>query len=140
MSVRRHSRELALQCLYQIDQSGNTDADIAFMSSHFDVSKKASPYAQDLVSGVRSHWDEINSLIETHARNWRVSRMAVIDRNLLRIAVFELLYRPDVPASVVLDEAIEISRRFSTDDAASFVNGILDSICKNVRSGEPERG
>lgn len=138
MSIRRQSRELALQCLYQIDQSGNHEVDISFMRDHFDVSKKAAPYAQDLVSGIQSHWDDINTLIEDHAKNWRLGRMALIDRNLLRIAAYELLHRPDVPSSVILNEAIEIAKRFSTDDAASFINGILDSVCAAVRHDEKE--
>ncbi|OKY76643.1 MAG: transcription antitermination factor NusB [Desulfobulbaceae bacterium DB1] len=133
MSLRRKSRELALQCLYQIDQSGNFEADVAGMSDHFDVNKKAVPYAQELVEGIRLHWQELNTLIEDHAKNWRLTRMAVIDRNILRIAAFELTHMNDVPASVALNEAIEIAKRFSTDDAAPFINGILDSMCRSVR-------
>jgi len=133
MSIRRKARELALQCLYQIDQSGNHQADIALMSDHFDVNRKAVPYAQELISGIQLQWDAINGMIELHAKNWRLSRMAVIDRNILRIACFELSHMPDVPSSVVLNEAIEIAKRYSTDDAAPFINGILDSICRNVR-------
>jgi len=133
MSIRRKSRELALQCLYQIDQSGNNQADIALMSDHFDVNKKAVPYAQELISGIQLQWDALNGMIELHAKNWRLSRMAVIDRNILRIACFELAHMPEVPSSVILNEAIEIAKRFSTDDAAPFINGILDSICRSVR-------
>lgn len=135
MSIRRKSRELALQCLYQIDQSGNRQADILQMSSHFDVSKKATPYGQELVSGILENWESINALIEAHASNWRLSRMAVVDRNLLRIAAFELVYRPDIPTSVIINEAIEIAKRFSTDEAAPFINGILDSICRSADVG-----
>ncbi len=133
MSIRRKSRELALQCLYQIDQSGNPLTDVAGMSDHFDVNKKAVPYAQELLTGIQSQWGTINNMIEQHAKNWRLSRMAVIDRNILRIACFELAHMPDVPSSVILNEAIEIAKRFSTDDAAPFINGILDSICHNIR-------
>ncbi|MFH1217533.1 MAG: transcription antitermination factor NusB [Pseudomonadota bacterium] len=133
MSLRRKSRELALQCLYQIDQSGNSEADVDGMSDHFDVNKKAIPYAQELVDGIRSNWQDLNSLIEDHAKNWRLSRMAVIDRNILRIAAFELIHKDDVPTSVALNEAIEIAKRYSTDDAAPFINGILDSMCRSVR-------
>ena len=132
MSIRRKSRELALQCLYQLDQSGN-QVDFVCMSEHFDVNKKAVPYAQELLNGIQLQWDAINAMIEQHAKNWRLSRMAVIDRNILRIASFELAHMPDVPSSVILNEAIEIAKRFSTDDAAPFINGILDSICRSVR-------
>jgi N utilization substance protein B len=139
MSIRRKSRELALQCLYQIDQSGNVEADVAAMGTHFDVNKKAVPYAQELLSGIRLHADALDLLIEVHAKNWRLSRMAVIDRNILRIAAFELGHMPDVPSSVILNEAIEIAKRFSTDDAAPFINGILDSICRTVRKEGDQR-
>ena len=72
----------------------------------------------------------INSLIEKHAKNWRLNRMAVIDRSLLRIATYEFLFQDDIPGSVIIDEAIEISKRFSTDEAPAFINGILDPICR----------
>lgn len=133
MSLRRKSRELALQYLYQVDQSGDFTGDIAAMSEHFDVNKKALPYAQELVEGIRVHWNDLNELIESHAKNWRLGRMAIIDRNILRIAAFELAHQNDVPTSVALNEAIEIAKRFSTDDAAPFINGILDSMSRNVR-------
>ncbi len=140
MSLRRKSRELALQCLYQIDQQGDFVADVAGMSEHFDVNMKAVPYAQELVDGIRGNWQDLNSLIELHAKNWRLSRMTVIDRNILRIAAFELVHKADVPASVALNEAIEIAKRFSTDDAAPFINGILDSLCRNVRKEQDAAG
>jgi N utilization substance protein B len=130
MSLRRKSRELALQYLYQIEQSGNKDVTIEDMKVHFDVSAKAIPYTQELISGIQKHWEEINSLIEEHAKNWRLNRMAVIDRNILRIATYEFMYQDDIPGSVIIDEAVEISKRFSTDEAPSFINGILDPICK----------
>ncbi len=134
MGVRRKARELALQCLYQIEQCGNQDVDIQQMREHFEVSKKAVDYGQELISGIKANLSEIDGLISQHAVNWRLGRMSVIDRNLLRIAVFELVFSDDVPASVAINEAIEIAKRFSTPDAGSFLNGILDSIRKSSRS------
>ncbi|MBI5557880.1 MAG: transcription antitermination factor NusB [Deltaproteobacteria bacterium] len=138
MSIRRKSRELALQCLYQIDQGGNQQPDIAGMKEYFDVNQKAVSYAQELVSGIQLHWEVLNRMVEDHAKNWRLSRMAVIDRNILRIAAYEIAYMNDVPSSVILNEAIEIAKRFSSDDAAPFINGILDSICRSIRKEENE--
>ena len=103
------------------------------------MNKKAVPYAQELLSGIRLHTEALDLLIEVHAKNWRLSRMAVIDRNILRIAAFELGHMPEVPSSVILNEAIEIAKRFSTDDAAPFINGILDSICRTVRKEGDQR-
>jgi transcription antitermination protein NusB len=130
MSLRRKSRELALQCLYQIDQSGNRECAIDDLKIHFDVNAKAAPYAQELVSGIQLHLSEVDGVIEKYAKNWRLNRMAVIDRNLLRIATYEFLYKSDIPGSVIIDEAIEIAKRYSSDDAVSFINGILDPICR----------
>lgn len=133
MSIRRKARELALQCLYQIDQSGNRDIDIEQMGGHFDVMKKAVPYAQELVDGILQHMVDLDAVIEGHAKNWRLSRMAVIDRNLLRLAAYELMHQHDTPASVIINEVLEIAKRYSTDEAAPFINGILDPLAKSVR-------
>ena len=138
MSLRRKSRELALQCLYQMDQSGNRECTIQDMQAHFDVNSKAAGYAQELISGIQNNLPDVDKLIEKHARNWRLSRMAVIDRNLLRIAAYEFLFKNDIPGSVIIDEAIEIAKRYSTDDAASFINGILDPICRQMEASRQD--
>ena len=134
MGLRRTARELALQCLYQIDQGGDPESDIAAMRRNFEVNRKAADFAQELVSGVRKNFAEINSLIVEHAVNWRLERMLVVDRNILRIAVYELAFCTDVPPSVVINEAIEIAKKFSSTDSASFINGILDSVRKKITS------
>ncbi len=133
MGLRRTAREVALQCLYQMDQGGNADGDIDLLRRNFEVNRKAAGFAQELVAGVNSHLEEINALIVEHAVNWRLERMLVIDRNILRIAVYELIFCPGVPPSVVINEAIEISKRYSSHDSASFINGILDSIRKKLK-------
>ena len=129
MSTRRKAREMALQCLYQQEFSGNSaDQALKPFSDNFEVNKKAIPYAQQLLDGVLGHLDAIDALIEKHASNWRISRMATIDRNIIRIAVYEFCFGSEVPATVAINEAIDIAKRFSTDDAGPFVNGILDAI------------
>lgn len=128
MGVRRKSREIALQALYQAEMC-DSDESFATLCENFEVPKKAVPYARTLVDGVRAHRREIDDMILSHARNWRLERMSVVDRNLLRIGVFELIYLSDeVPATVVINEAIEIAKRFSADDSPSFINGILDAV------------
>lgn len=136
MSTRRKSRELALQSLYQTELNGQ-DLAAAFdlLCSHFEVNRKAVPYARELVAGVADRLDEIDTLIQRHAEHWRLGRMSVVDRNILRLATFELAFREGVPASVVINEALEIAKRFSTDEAAPFINGILDAIRKSVLAG-----
>lgn len=128
--LRRKARELALQCLYQIDQSGNPDADIDMIIQNFQATKKAVEYGNLLVGGIKTHLDELDTLITTHSENWQVSRMAVVDRNILRVAFYEMLHVDDVPDAVAVDEAVEIAKRFSTDDGPAFINGILDAFCK----------
>lgn len=128
MGLRRKSRELALQALYQADMCGLTVADITLLSDHFRVAQKAIPYATIILDGIRANQREIDAIITSHTKNWRVDRMSIIDRNLIRIGIFELVFQKEVPASVVINESIEIAKRFSTDESSSFINGILDAI------------
>jgi N utilization substance protein B len=137
MGTRRKSRELALQALYQeelADQAGLLDFEE--FCAHFQVSKKAIPYARQLLQGVHEKKETINQLISRYAENWRLERMSIIDRNILRLAVFELHYQEDVPTSVAINEAVEIAKRFSTDDSGPFINGILDSMAKDETAGD----
>jgi transcription antitermination protein NusB len=141
MSMRRKSRELALQALYQSELAGRpVDDALALLCDHFEVSKRAVPYACELVAGIVARLEEIDKLIQSHAEHWRLGRMSLIDRNILRLATFELCFQEDVPASVAINEALEIAKRFSTDEAAPFINGILDAVKKTVlaeqQSGE----
>ena len=131
MGTRRKSRELALQALYQGEQAGQNGL-LVFeeFCDHFQVNKKAIPYAKKLLDGVQEKADAINQLICKYAENWRLERMSVIDRNILRLAVYEVHYQADVPVSVAINEAVEIAKRFSTDDSAPFINGILDGVAK----------
>jgi len=129
MGSRRKSRELTLQALYQAEVSGTEPlAQFALFCDNFQVNQKIVPLAQELLEGISAHATEIDALISQHTKNWRVGRMSVIDRNLIRLGVYELLFRDDVPATVAINEAIEIAKRYSTDDAPSFINGILDAI------------
>jgi len=109
--------------------------DFTQFCAHFQVNKKAMPYAKKLLDGVQGNKEEINKLISRYAENWRLERMSVIDRNILRLAVFELHYQDDVPTSVAINEAVEIAKRFSTDDSGPFINGILDAMAKETSSG-----
>lgn len=135
MGVRRKSREAALQFLFQDDFKGFevvSDQDLVqrFVDfcSLYDVQKKARPYAVQLLEGVYRERSKIDAVISKHASNWRLERIDVTDRNILRIAVFEMMHQDDVPAEVTINEAVEIAKRFCADDSPSFVNGILDAV------------
>ena len=128
MGLRRKSRELALQALYQADMCNLNSADISLLSDNFRVAQKAIPYANVLLDGIRSNKDEIDRMITDNAKNWRVDRMSIIDRNLIRIGIYELVFQKEIPSSIIINESIEIAKRYGTDDSSSFINGILDAI------------
>jgi N utilization substance protein B len=136
MGMRRKAREVALQALYQ-EELLEQGKPLSFeqFCSHFQVNKKAIPYAWTLLVGIREKEKEIDQRISIHAENWRLERMSVIDRNILRLAVFELIYQNDIPASVAINEAVEIAKRYSTDDSGPFINGILDAMAKEGSAG-----
>jgi len=136
MGTRRNSREVALQFLYQEDFTLGPDQphgyDLAerfeLFCSLFQVNKKARPYAYEILQGVSTDISRLDQLISEAATNWRFERIAPTDRNLMRIAVYEMLVRQDVPPQVAINEAVEIAKRFAGDDSPKFINGVLDSI------------
>lgn len=135
MGQRRKSRELALQLLFQSEINYEKDPHTLlkglFAIEGMGKEKLAAcDHAQDLFLNIWEKKAELDSLIEKVSENWRMSRMSHVDRNILRMATYELLYGKDTPAEVVLDEAIEIAKRFGTEESGSFVNGILDKILK----------
>jgi len=130
MGPRREARELALQALYQLDVASGDDParDLTLFWSHFDAAPDVQAFARELVDGVREHHERIDALLADSVEHWRLSRLSRVDLNLLRLATYELLDRRDIPASVAIDEAIEIARRFGSEDSAAFVNGVLDHV------------
>ena len=131
MGSRRKSRELALQMLFQYDLSGN-DPEAIILT--FDDLQKVKPAIRDfairIFLGTIRHREELDELIVKQADNWRLSRMAVVDRNIIRISVYEFLHETDTPKLVIIDEAIEIAKKFGTEKSGQFINGILDGILK----------
>lgn len=132
MGNRRKARELALTALFQAEMNSvSPEQGFPLLCEHFEFSRMAVPYAEELVNGIADKWEEINLRIAESAVNWRVSRMSVLDRNIIRLAAYELLYRDDVPPRVAIDEAIELAKLYCGEDSPSFINGILDAILKN---------
>lgn len=132
MGIRRKARELALNCLYQGELTATPVSEkFPLLCDNFEVNKKAIPYGRELVEGITDKWDALNDRIAKSAVNWRLSRMSVLDRNIIRLATYEMVYRDDVPPRVAINEAIELAKRFCTDDSPSFINGILDAILKD---------
>jgi N utilization substance protein B len=138
---RRTAREMAVQMLYQSDLGGSP---LPHIFSTFDISEYLSgdlgrhkrrvedafEYAQTLVRGTVDHREEIDSMIRGQADNWRLERMPAVDRNILRLAIYEMLYEQDTPKLVVVDEAIELAKKFGSEQSGRFVNGLLDGLLK----------
>ena len=127
---RTKARERAVQALYQIDVAA-TDLDEAlsrFWKSFEPVEREVMDLAEGLVRGVARHRRELDAAIEAVSQNWRLDRMARVDRNVLRLATFELLHRDDVPVKVAINEAIELGKKFGSESSGAFINGILDRV------------
>jgi transcription antitermination factor NusB len=133
MGVRRQAREAALQMLYLSDNCGFTPEDILAHIRTLDMKNGSQDFAERLITGTLDRRVEIDSLITRYAQNWEIDRMAAIDRNILRLSTFEILEMPETPINVIIDEAVEIAKTYSTSDSGKFVNGILDKL-KNIRT------
>jgi N utilization substance protein B len=137
MGTRRFARELAMQALFSMDMNSAFSMEmLAEYGRSFPPNKKVAPYFQRLAEGVVEYKDHIDTVIEKYSSNWKVRRMACVDRNILRLAVFELLYCGDIPAKVSINEAIDIAKKFGSSESGSFINGILDSIRVALESRE----
>jgi N utilization substance protein B len=134
MKERRRARETALQALYQMDVAdGDVEENLAVFTKDLRPRAEAKRYTEALVRGVVLRGEEIDGLIEKYSENWTLDRMVVVDRNILRIAVYELVYCPGVPYKVVIDEAVELAKRYGSEDSGPFINGILDGVAKATR-------
>ena len=138
MGTRRKSREMVLQMLFQAEMGKQSPEEVrkTFWAERKDVDDETRGFADDIfrvaTEAGRSDGANIDGMIEKHAANWRLERMAVVDRNLLRAAVAEMIGFPDTPKPVVINEAIEIARKFSSPESVNFINGVLDGIARDM--------
>jgi len=134
VGTRRKSRELTMQMLFQGDLGKQSAEEVRalFWPSRDDVDAETRGFAEDLYRVAIERQKEIDALIEEHADNWRLERMAVVDRNLLRGAVAELLGYPNTPAAIVINESLEIARRYAAPESVQFLNGVLDAIARKL--------
>ncbi len=138
MGRRTRSREIALQVLYQLEMSGGDgDEVLDLFWRHFNPSPGLQEFSRRIVAGVCAHRRKIDAVIESFSEHWRLDRITVVDRSILRLAIFELLMCPDIPAKVVINEAVELGKRFGSEQSGSFVNGILDSISRRLSRPAP---
>ncbi|MFN0123672.1 MAG: transcription antitermination factor NusB [Blastocatellia bacterium] len=140
MGARRKARECALQMLFQFDLARPSIEDLTttYWGEMAEAAEDVREFANELAVGTIKNLQEIDDLIRNRTEHWRISRMAVVDRNLLRMAVFEFLYQPTTPMTVAINEALEIARRFSTQEATQFINGILDAIKRDLEARVPQ--
>jgi N utilization substance protein B len=136
MTSRRVARECALETLYRLDLVGDDpDNVIDEILSRKNPSREAEEYLRRLVAAVLDHEADIDALLRKHLRRWRLERLTSLDRAALRFAAAELLYFPDVPPKVIINEAVDIAKKFGDDNSGRFVNGVLDSVYREARPG-----
>lgn len=135
---RSQGRETALKILYQLDVTQNPVQEVLQnYLKHHRVAVSLQPFVKHLVEGAAGHLGQIDALLSRHATNWSLARMAMVDRNVLRLATFELLFETETPPKVVINEAVELAKRFGSSDSSKFVNGVLDAIHKEGARPEP---
>lgn len=136
MASRRKAREHALQILFQIDMTRDDPG--SALELHWkgrDVDPASRAFAEAIVHGAIADAVRIDSLIRSSSENWRIEHMATVDRNVIRVAIYELLHEPSTPSAVVIDEAIEIAKRYGGEESGEFVNGVLDAVRKGLEIG-----
>ncbi|MBI5191083.1 MAG: transcription antitermination factor NusB [Nitrospirae bacterium] len=138
MGSRRKARELALQYLYKLDVSGEelSRDDLNDFLQEYSTLEDDKDYAIILIQNTEKHTKEIDALITAHLEHWTIERLSTIDRNILRFATCELLYFLDVPVNVTINEAIEVAKKFSLEESATFINGVLDKVAKECAKGK----
>jgi len=137
MGIRRRARELAMQALFYMDVHHNASPQmLQCFCDNFIPPQKARPFFLKLVNGVLDSQPQIDAIIERFSKNWRVKRMACVDRNVMRIAVFEMLFCQDIPPKVSINEAIDVGKKFGTEESGAFINGIIDRIRMAIEKGE----
>ncbi|MBW1988020.1 MAG: transcription antitermination factor NusB [Deltaproteobacteria bacterium] len=135
MSRRRRAREHALKALFSADASRLPPREaLDLFVSHHPPDPGVADFFHRLVDGVCENRERIDSLIQKHSKNWKLSRMSGVDRNIMRIAVYEYLFCPDIPSRVTINEAVEIGKRYGSDESGAFINGILDAVAAELSS------
>jgi N utilization substance protein B len=135
LSARRKARELVLKSLYAYESiSGNPDDIMKTLAEDSGLAEKPRKFASDLFYLTITHLISIDEEIKNHTQHWDISRLALVDKNILRISICELLFMPDIPSKVSINEAIELAKKYSTEESSSFVNGILNSIFKDHKA------
>jgi len=134
MGKRRRARELAIQVLFYMEYSlCDPDEGFRLICESYSTPATIRPFSRQLVLGVCENRKDLDNLISQSSKNWRLERMSYVDRNILRIGIFEILFMKDIPPKVSIDEAVELGKRFGTEDSGAFINGVLDSVYNHLK-------
>ncbi len=137
MGQRSKARELALKCLYAYESTGESiDSICTSLIAESDLNPDAARFSETLLRSTVTHLEELDKRIGAHALNWNIERLAVVDKNILRLGICELLYFPDVPSKVAINEAVELAKKYSAEESSGFVNGVLDACNKKLQKAE----
>lgn len=139
MGNRRKARELATQILFYLEFNPvEPDEVFDLICENFNSPESIRPFSKKLVCGVCENIEHLDRLIRQSSKNWRLERMSVVDRNILRLGTFEILFMEDIPPKVSIDEAVELGNKYGTEESGAFINGVLDNIFNNLKSGDQE--
>jgi transcription antitermination factor NusB len=138
MGIRRKARELTIQIRCAMEFSSlDQDEIVELVCKNFDSSRSARTFSEELVRGVRENMKHLDKVIRRSSKNWRIERMSIVDRSILRLAAYEMLYRKEIPYKVSIDEAVELGKRYGTEESGSFINGVLDNILNRINDSIP---
>lgn len=142
MATRREAREWVLQILFRLDMNPEEDLDAVFRDfwAEQKSDRKAQEFTESIARGVRQHLSTIDAMIRQYAEHWDIKRMGIVDRNVMRMAIYEMLECPDIPRVVSINEAVDIAKYFSSGESGRFVNGILDRIRKELEQHAGDKG
>lgn len=134
MGNRHRAREFVLQLLYSLDfNDSSRTASLAYFWNGVKVSEEIRKFADSLLDGILANKDRIDKVLEKYSENWSLDRMSGVDRNILRMSIYEILFLPEIPPNVTINEAVEIGKKFGAEDSGAFINGILDKISKDFQ-------
>jgi N utilization substance protein B len=135
---RRRAREITMQVLFQVDVGGSAvNEALDYTLNEFKINEETAMFARELVKGTLAHQQEIDSVLQSYATDWDLPRMGNVDRNILRLGLYEILFYPDTPLNVAIDEALELAKIFSHEEAPRFINGVLGHIAKELPTPGP---
>jgi N utilization substance protein B len=140
MGIRRRGREAAFQIMYGLEFSGlKPEEAIPIFFEQMGIPHPSREFVIRLVNGITENLETIDAILARHSHNWKIHRMNSVDKNILRVGIYELMFCPDIPTKVAINEAIELGKKYGTSESGAFINGIMDTVAKEVRGGDGDK-